>query len=86
MVSDKSKTGDRWRISEHELVPRHEIIDQEEVITILKEFGVEREKFPKLLSSDPVAKEIEAKVGDVVKVTRKIPSAGASFTYRLVVP
>jgi DNA-directed RNA polymerase, subunit H, RpoH/RPB5 len=35
--------------------------------------------------SDPVIKEMNAKIGDVLKITRKSAIAGVSYYYRVVV-
>jgi len=74
-----------WRVSNHELVPKHEIMSQDEIADLLKRYKVKIEQLPKLLVTDPVAKEIGAEVGDIVKVTRKSPTSRVSVAYRLVV-
>jgi DNA-directed RNA polymerase subunit H len=42
-------------------------------------------QFPYILSTDPVAKEIGARPGDLIRVTRKSETAGSSTYYRYVV-
>ncbi len=42
-------------------------------------------QFPFVLDTDPIAKEIGAKPGDLVKVTRNSETAGSSTYYRYVV-
>ena len=42
-------------------------------------------QFPYILTTDPVAKEIGAKPGDFVRITRKSETAGSSVYYRYVV-
>ena len=37
-----------------------------------------------ILGSDPVIKKIEAKPGDVLRITRKSQTAGETVYYRLV--
>ncbi len=82
---DKKEGRDgKWEVSDHELVPCHEIISQKEVTALLKEYDIEKEKLPKLLSTDPVAKEIGAKVNDIVRITRKSSTSGVFIAYRLV--
>lgn len=69
----------------HLLVPIHEILPEEETTEILKKFGGKKEKFPQILLSDPVIEELEAKKGDLIKITRETPTAGKTVYYRVVV-
>jgi len=71
-------------ILEHELVPKHEIIEEEEVKELLDRYKIKKEQLPKIKLSDPVIKEIKARVGDVVKITRQSRTARKTFFYRLV--
>ncbi len=73
------------RIMDHELVPKHEVVPKEEAIKILKELGVTPQQLPLLRASDPVAREIGAKPGDVVRIIRKSPTAGKIVIYRFVI-
>jgi DNA-directed RNA polymerase subunit H len=72
-------------VFKHELVPAHRILSEEEKKELLKKYGVTPAKLPKILSIDPVAKALGAKVGDVIEITRKSPTAGEAKYYRLVV-
>lgn len=72
-------------VLEHELVPRHILLDKEEAARILRRMGFSKLQLPWLLASDPAAKAIGAKPGDVVMVVRKSPTAGISVAFRLVV-
>lgn len=42
-------------------------------------------QFPFILNTDPIAKEIGAKPGDLVRITRTSETAGSSLYYRYVV-
>jgi len=75
----------KFAVQGHELVPSHVVLSPEEVDVVLKEYGVEARQLPKIHASDPVAKEIEAKVGDVIKIIRLSPTAKKSVFYRLVI-
>lgn len=73
-------------ILEHELVPKHEILQKEDADAILKKLGITPENLPKIiLDSDPVAKAIGAKRGNILKILRKSPTAGETVYYRVVV-
>lgn len=72
-------------ILNHSLVPKHEILSVKERKELLDSLGIEKEKLPVILESDPVIKVIKAKKGDVLKITRKSITAGESTYYRVVV-
>jgi DNA-directed RNA polymerase subunit H len=69
----------------HELVPKHEILSEEEKKEVLERYKIRPFQLPKLLSSDPAARAIGAKPGDVVKITRESHTAGKAIAYRYVV-
>lgn len=72
-------------ITEHFLVPKHEVMATKEKEKLLKDFNITEKQLPHILRSDPAAKEIGAKLGDVVKITRKSQVAGKCYYYRIVV-
>lgn len=72
-------------ILEHELVPQHRVLSPEEAQEVLKRYGVQPQQLPYMLVSDPVAKAIGAKPGDIVEIKRKSETAGEAVYYRLVV-
>ena len=71
-------------ILKHRLVPEHTILSKTEIKKIIKELDIHPEQLPKIKQDDPVCKAIEAKPGDVLKITRKSHTAGKFITYRLV--
>jgi DNA-directed RNA polymerase subunit H len=75
----------RFNVLKHELVPKHEIIPIEEAIKILRELGVRPEQLPWIRASDPVAKAIGARPGDIIRVIRKSETAGEIVVYRYVI-
>jgi DNA-directed RNA polymerase subunit H len=72
-------------ILEHELVPQHILLSEEEAKRILKRMGISKMQLPWMLASDPVAKALGAKPGDVVMILRKSPTAGVAVAFRYVV-
>ncbi|AWR99496.1 DNA-directed RNA polymerase subunit H [Metallosphaera hakonensis] len=69
----------------HILVPKHEVLPIEEAYKVLRELGIGPEKLPWIRASDPMAKTINAKPGDIIKITRKSPVVGELVVYRYVV-
>ena len=74
----------RIDILKHELVPIHEILTAAEKKELLERMSITEKQLPKILDSDPVINKIEAKPGDVIKITRKSQTAGETVYYRLV--
>lgn len=75
----------KFAVKDHEMVPEHVLLSQQEGEEVLKGFSIEAPQLPKIHINDPAAKEIGAKVGDIIKVIRKSPTAKQSIFYRLVI-
>jgi len=74
-----------FNIFEHDLVPKHEILPKEEAEELLKKHHISPYQLPHIRRSDPAIFLIGAKPGDIIKITRKSPTAGTYVTYRYVV-
>lgn len=62
------------------------VIPKEEAKELLKRLRIRPWQLPWIKSSDPLAKLVDAKPGDVLKIVRESPTAGEFVVYRLVVP
>jgi DNA-directed RNA polymerase subunit H len=80
-----SSRARKVNILEHELVPQHILLSEEEAKRVLKRMGISKMQLPWMLASDPVAKALGAKPGDVVMILRKSPTAGVAVAFRYVV-
>jgi DNA-directed RNA polymerase subunit H len=69
----------------NDLVPKHEILTKEEEEELLKKYKITKKQLPRILSTDPAVKAIGAKKGDIIRITRKSPTAGETYYYRVVV-
>jgi len=74
-----------FNIFEHDLVPKHEVLSKEEAEELLRKYRINPYNLPHIKKSDPAIFLIGAKPGDIVKITRKSPTAGIYVTYRYVV-
>jgi DNA-directed RNA polymerase subunit H (RpoH/RPB5) len=72
-------------ITNHELVPKHEILSEKEKEELLKKYGITLKHLPRILETDPVIRVLNGKPGDVVRITRKSPTAGETEYFRVVV-
>lgn len=74
-----------FNIFDHVLVPKHEIVNPDERKKLLQEYRVQPYQLPRIKASDPAAKAIGAKPGDIVRIIRDSPTAGKYVSYRHVV-
>ncbi|MDG7034846.1 MAG: DNA-directed RNA polymerase subunit H [Nitrososphaerota archaeon] len=72
-------------ISKHVLVPEHEVINTREASKLLEEYHIEVEQLPRITTNDPMVKALNAKAGDIIKITRDSETAGVTLYYRYVV-
>lgn len=81
----KDEVVEETKVTDHALVPKHEILSEEEKKQILSQYNATEDQFPFLFSIDPVVREIGAKPGDMVRITRVSDTAGETTYYRYVV-
>jgi len=74
-----------FRVTEHIYVPKHEILSEEEAQELLKQLHATPEQLPYIRATDPVVRELGAKPGQILKITRRSETAGESVYYRYVV-
>ncbi len=74
-----------FSVLDHKMVPEHILLSEGEVKMLLAKYNISKGQLPKIKTSDPVCKEINAKAGDVVKVVRDSLIAGKALSYRLVI-
>jgi DNA-directed RNA polymerase subunit H len=72
-------------IEKHQLVPKHIILGEEEKAEVLRKYKTSLKHFPRILITDPAIADKNPKVGDLVKIIRKSPTAGEAIYYRVVV-
>jgi len=74
-----------FKVSTHFLIPKHELLTKEEAVQVLARYNSSPSQFPYIQSTDVIAKEVGAKPGDFIRVTRRSETAGTSTYYRYVV-
>lgn len=70
---------------EHELVPTHVIAEDAEIQRVLEHYKIKKTQLPRIYSSDPAARVLGARPGQVLRIQRESPTAGLTYYYRFVV-
>lgn len=73
------------RITDHVYQPKHEILPKKEAEEVLKRFNARPGQLPYIMISDKALETLDVRPGDIIKITRKSPTAGESVYYRYVV-
>ncbi len=73
------------KISNHIYQPKHEISPKSEAEEIMRKYHAKPGQLPYIMSSDKAIEDLDVRPGDVIKITRKSPTAGESVYYRYVV-
>jgi len=84
-LDEGAKAQRTFNVLEHIYVPKHEVLSKEEVERVTKQFNASPEQFPYILATDPAAKAVNARPGDMIKITRRSETAGSTVYYRYVV-
>lgn len=72
-------------VPDHIYVPKHEIMTKKEAEEVLKKYNCKPTEMPLIFSNDPAIIGLGVKPGDMMRITRKSPTAGESVYYRYVV-
>ena len=72
-------------VPDHVYVPKHEIMTLKESYQVLKDFNCKPTELPLIFVNDPAILGLGVKPGDMIRITRKSPTAGESIYYRYVV-
>lgn len=69
----------------HFLVPMHIKLLQKEKDELLKKYHITLKELPKIFINDPAIRHLDIKDNDVIKITRKSPTAGTTVFFRGVI-
>ena len=75
----------KFKVDKHILTPKHAKLGEREKAQLLERYHVTSKELPKILKTDASLRELDAKPGDIIKITRKSPTAGDAMFYRVVV-
>ena len=79
---EKERTYDLFA---HQLVPKHELLSKKDAEELMHAFHIRPHQLPYIKTNDPAAEALGAKMGDILRITRKSATAGEVVVYRYVV-
>jgi DNA-directed RNA polymerase subunit H len=74
----------KFEVNKHELVPKHSKLSEKEAKEMFEKYAIELQNLPRIFKGDPAIQELDVKEGDIVKISRKSPTAGETVFYRRV--
>lgn len=73
----------QYNLTKHVLVPKHTVVPEADIKAIMEKYSLKnRLQFPLILKTDPMARWLNLKSGDVVRITRPSPTSGFYESYR----
>jgi len=67
----EKKQKEEINVFESSLVPKQEVLGSDERTELLKKLGITLKQLPRMKPDDPIAKILNAKKGDIIKIARK---------------
>ena len=74
----------KFKVDKHILTPKHIKLNDKDKTLLLEKYQVTSKELPKIIRTDAAIKELDVKIGDVIKIIRQSQTAGESFFYRVV--
>ncbi len=75
----------KFDVTKHELVPKHSKLTEKDAKELFAKYAIDMPNLPRIYKSDPAILDLDVKEGDIVKISRKSPTAGETVFYRRVV-
>jgi DNA-directed RNA polymerase subunit H len=75
----------KFKVDKHILTPKHTKLSDKEKNALFEKYKVTSKEMPKIFKTDAAIRELGAKPGDIIKITKISPTAGQSIFYRVVI-
>ena len=82
---DYTKMEDKINVQKHVFVPKHIKLSDEEKKEFLESRNLSKAQLPQIEKEDPALAHLDAKKGDLIRITRKSPTTGEAMIYRVVI-
>jgi DNA-directed RNA polymerase subunit H len=84
-VNIMAKKKETFDATTHSLVPKHIILTEKDKKVLFERYSITIAELPKIFVTDPAIIALAPKLGDVVKIIKKSPTAGEAIYYRGVI-
>jgi len=74
----------KLNVSAHFLVPKHALLEEKEIKKLLETYTITKKDLPRIKNNDPGIANLDAEIGDIIKVERDSKLGGKVYYYRLV--
>jgi DNA-directed RNA polymerase subunit H len=75
----------KFKLDKHSLIPKHSKLSDNQKEKLLENYNISVKELPKIAKTDPAIISLNAKPGDVIKITRKSETASEAIFYRVVI-
>ena len=75
----------KFSTDKHDLIPKHSKLSDKHKEKLLEHYNISVYDLPRILKTDPATSSLNAKPGEVIKITRESMTAGEAVFYRVVV-
>lgn len=75
----------KFTVDKHILIPKHSKLTEKQKEKLLEDYNITSQELPRISKNDPIIAGIDAKQGDIIKITRNSLTSGESDFYRVVV-
>lgn len=75
----------KFKLDKHSLIPKHSKLSDSQKEKLLENYNISIKELPRIAKTDPAITPLNAKPGDVIKITRKSETASEAIFYRVVI-
>jgi len=75
----------KFKTDKHSLIPKHAKLSEKQKEDLIKDYNITLKALPRILKTDPGIQSLNAKPGNIIKISRKSMTAGETIFYRVVV-
>ncbi len=75
----------KFFIDKHNLIPKHTVLSDKDKKALLERYQISIREMPKIFKNDSAIRNLDVKVGDIIKIVRDELTSGKTVYYRGVI-